>query len=116
MFTRVLWYLFFGTPDPSPLPPAVETLIFVTKRFHIPPSLSQLAVPRLGVSLALGGGFARGYAHLGVLRVFREHAIPVTSIAGSSIGSILCAAYASGEPFPAITTNAPQLLFRHLAP
>jgi len=87
----------------------------VTKRFHIPPSVSQPAVPRLGVSLALGGGFARGYAHLGVLRVFREQAIPVTSIAGSSIGSILGAAYASGEPLPRIISKCREIRFRDFA-
>jgi NTE family protein len=87
----------------------------VTKRFDIPPSLSQPAVPRLGVSLALGGGFARGYAHLGVLRAFREHAIPVTSIAGSSIGSILGAAYASGEPLPRIINKCREIRFRDFA-
>ena len=87
----------------------------MTKRFHIPPSVSQPAVPRLGVSLALGGGFARGYAHLGVLRVFREQAIPVTSIAGSSIGSILGAAYASGEPLPRIISKCREIRFRDFA-
>jgi NTE family protein len=87
----------------------------VTKRFHVPPAPSQPAVPRLGVSLALGGGFARGYAHLGVLRVFREQAIPVTSIAGSSIGSILGAAYASGEPLPRIINKCREIRFRDFA-
>jgi NTE family protein len=87
----------------------------VTKRFHVPPAPSQPAVPRLGVSLALGGGFARGYAHLGVLRVFREQAIPVTSIAGSSIGSILGAAYASGEPLPRIISKCREIRFRDFA-
>jgi NTE family protein len=87
----------------------------VTKRFHVPPSLSQPDVPRLGVSLALGGGFARGYAHLGVLRTFRENAIPVTSIAGSSIGSILGAAYASGVPLPRIINKCREIRFRDFA-
>jgi NTE family protein len=48
-----------------------------------------------GIALALGGGFARGFAHLGVLSVLEEHDIPVASIAGTSIGSVLGAAYAS---------------------
>jgi NTE family protein len=87
----------------------------VTKRFYVPPSLSQPGVPRLGVSLALGGGFARGYAHLGVLRTFRENAIPVTSIAGSSIGSILGAAYASGVPLPRIINKCREIRFRDFA-
>jgi len=49
-----------------------------------------------GVALALSGGFARGFAHLGVLAVLEEHDIPVASIAGTSIGSVLGAAYAGG--------------------
>ena len=72
-------------------------------------------MPRLGVSLALGGGFARGYAHLGVLRTFRENAIPVTSIAGSSNGSILGAAYASGVPLPRIINKCREIRFRDFA-
>jgi len=67
------------------------------------------------VSLALGGGFARGYAHLGVLRTFQEHEIPVTSIAGSSIGSILGAAYASGVPLPRIIQKCREIRFRDFA-
>jgi NTE family protein len=46
--------------------------------------------------LALGGGFARGIAHLGVLRVFEENEIPVDFIAGTSVGALIAAAYASG--------------------
>src|ERR1700739_195340 len=115
LLTRVLWYLLFGTHDPSPQPHSIETLILVTKRFYVPSSLSQPDVPRLGVSLALGGGFARGYAHLGVLRTFRAHAIPLPSIAGSSIGSILGAAYASGVPLPRIITKCREIRFRDFA-
>ena len=87
----------------------------MTKRFYVRPSLSQPDVPRLGISLALGGGFARGYAHLGVLRTFRENAIPVTSVAGSSIGSILGAAYASGVPLPRIISKCREIRFRDFA-
>src|SRR5271169_2637189 len=51
-------------------------------------------VPRIG--LALGGGFARGIAHAGVLEVFEKSHIPIHCIAGVSAGSIVAAAYASG--------------------
>jgi NTE family protein len=51
---------------------------------------------RTGVALALGGGFARGFAHLGVLEVLEQEHIPVTAIAGTSIGGLLGAAYADG--------------------
>lgn len=49
-------------------------------------------IPRIG--LALGGGGARGLAHLSVLRVLEENHIPVSAIAGTSIGSIIGASYA----------------------
>src|SRR6201998_1406744 len=115
LLTRVLWYPNFRTRDPSLQPRTLATITLVTKRFYVPSSLSQPAVPRRGVSLALGGGFARGYAHLGVLRTFRENAIPVTSIAGSSIGSILGAAYASGVPLPRIINKCREIRFRDFA-
>ncbi len=50
--------------------------------------------PRIG--LALGGGFARGIAHAGVLEVLESHNIPIHCITGVSAGSIVAAAYASG--------------------
>lgn len=48
------------------------------------------------VGLALSGGAARGFAHLGVLKVFREHEIPIDFIAGTSAGSFAGGAFASG--------------------
>ncbi|MGH9721771.1 MAG: patatin-like phospholipase family protein [Bryobacteraceae bacterium] len=54
----------------------------------------EAVAPRIG--LALGGGFARGLAHVGVLRVFQKHGIPLHAIAGVSSGAIVAAAYASG--------------------
>jgi NTE family protein len=51
-------------------------------------------VPAIGV--ALGGGFARGMAHIGVLKVLEEEAIPVRIIAGTSVGALIGAAYCSG--------------------
>jgi NTE family protein len=50
------------------------------------------------VGLALGGGFARGIAHIGVLRVLEEHEIPIDFIAGTSVGALIAATYASGTP------------------
>jgi NTE family protein len=51
--------------------------------------------PKIG--LALGGGFARGIAHIGVLRVFEENKIPIDYIAGTSVGALIAAAYAGGS-------------------
>ena len=50
--------------------------------------------PRIG--LALGAGASRGFAHIGVLQVLEEIGIRPDYIAGSSIGSIIGALYASG--------------------
>jgi NTE family protein len=51
-----------------------------------------------GVVLALGGGFSRGFAHLGVIEVLEQEHIPITGIVGTSIGSLLGAAFADGIP------------------
>ena len=48
------------------------------------------------VGLALSGGAARGFAHLGVLKVLVEHKIPIDFIAGTSAGSFSGGAFASG--------------------
>ena len=50
-----------------------------------------LGVPRVG--LALGGGFARGIAHVGVLKVLCENRIPVDALSGISAGSIVAAGF-----------------------
>lgn len=51
---------------------------------------------KAGITLALGGGFSRGFAHLGVLEVLRQELVPVVAIVGTSIGALLGAAYADG--------------------
>ncbi|MCK4528592.1 patatin-like phospholipase family protein [candidate division WOR-3 bacterium] len=48
------------------------------------------------IGLALGSGAARGFAHIGVLKVFDEEKIPIDFIAGTSIGALIGAIYASG--------------------
>ena len=73
------------------------------------------SVRRPGIGLALGGGFARGFAHLGILRVLEENQIPVSHIAGSSVGSILGAAYASGAPLSRIIATCRTLRLRDIA-
>jgi NTE family protein len=50
--------------------------------------------PRVGIALA--GGFARGIAHIGVLRVLREAAIPVDVVSGTSVGALIATAYCAG--------------------
>src|SRR5215470_6359948 len=70
---------------------------------------------RPGIALALGGGFARGFAHLGVLQVLEQNHIPIPCIAGTSVGSILGAAYASGAPLARIIAACRTIRFRDIA-
>src|SRR5215472_8433289 len=51
--------------------------------------------PRVG--LALAGGFARGIAHIGVLRVLREAGIPIDCVAGTSVGALIASAFCAGS-------------------
>src|SRR5207245_6897775 len=57
--------------------------------------------PRVG--LALAGGFARGIAHLGVLRVLREAGIPVDCVAGTSVGALIAVGYCAGASLDVMT-------------
>lgn len=50
-------------------------------------------IKRPKIGLALGGGGARGLAHIGVLQIFEKEKIPIDFIAGTSIGSIVGAVY-----------------------
>lgn len=60
-------------------------------------SSTVVEVPRRPlIGVALGGGFARGLSHIGVLKVLEQENIPVDYIAGTSVGSVIGAAYASG--------------------
>lgn len=61
-----------------------------------PEEIKSKERPRVG--LALSGGFARGIAHIGVLRILREAGIPVDVIAGTSVGALIGAAYCAGTP------------------
>jgi predicted acylesterase/phospholipase RssA len=64
------------------------------------------------IGLALGGGFARGIAHAGVLRIFDQHHIPIHCITGISAGSIVAAAYASGATPEEIARAGCSMRFR----
>jgi NTE family protein len=58
-----------------------------------PPSTER---PRVG--LALAGGFARGIAHIGVLRALTSAGIPIDCVAGTSVGALIGACYCAGVP------------------
>ncbi|WP_445145379.1 patatin-like phospholipase family protein [Dyella sp. Tek66A03] len=67
------------TPPPAPLPPPVV---------------------KLRIGLALGGGAAKGFAHIGVIKMLEANGIHADVVAGTSAGSVVGALYASGmDPF-----------------
>jgi len=69
--------------------------------------------PRLG--LALGGGFARGVAHIGVLKVLAANHIPIHAVAGCSVGSIVGAAWAGGASPEEMTAHARTIRWKAFA-
>jgi NTE family protein len=60
--------------------------------------------PRIG--LALGGGAARGFAHIGVIQVLEENGIQADVVVGTSAGSLVAALYASGKNGSELATLA----------
>lgn len=63
--------------------------------------------PRIG--LALGGGAARGFAHIGVIQVLEEQGIKPDLVVGTSAGSVVAALYASGKSAAELTALADSM-------
>lgn len=61
------------------------------------------------VALALGGGGTKGIAHLGVLRALEQRGLQVAAIAGTSIGGLVAAVYATGRPLADIIRRVASL-------
>ena len=70
-------------------------------------------IPAIGI--ALGGGFARGIAHIGVLKVLEEEGIPIRMIAGTSVGALIGAAYCSGLTIEELEEVAHKVRFTTFA-
>jgi NTE family protein len=70
-------------------------------------------LPAIGI--ALGGGFARGIAHIGVLKVLEEEGIPVRMVAGTSVGALIGAAYCSGLTIEELEAVADKVRFTNFA-
>jgi NTE family protein len=75
---------------PTTAPAAMPPPLVVT-----PPAKPILRAPRIG--LALGGGAARGFAHIGVIQVLEEAGMRPQLVVGTSAGSLVAALYASGK-------------------
>lgn len=67
------------------------------------------------VGLALGGGAVRGLAHLGALAVLEREGIPIDCVAGTSVGSVVGAAYCAGLRAEKLKDIAAQAEWRTLA-
>lgn len=86
-----------GAPRPAPVdPPPPDTALpdFDTPA-HPAPRTGSGAQPSIG--LALGGGAARGFAHIGVLKVLEREGIRPSVIAGTSIGAVVGGIWAAGR-------------------
>jgi NTE family protein len=75
--------------------------------------VSSPRTPSIG--LALGGGFARGIAHIGVLKVLEEENIPVHVVTGTSVGALIGAAYCSGLSIAELEDLAHKVRFTSFA-
>src|SRR5688572_18879742 len=83
----------------------------------VPVTSAKPPAPRSGtpsIALALGGGGARGLAHIPVLEAFDELGLRPKVIAGTSIGAVFAAAYASGMTGKEIRAQAYEVLKKRL--
>lgn len=69
--------------------------------------ISHAERPRIG--LVLGGGGARGGAHIGVLKELERHRVPIDAIVGTSMGAIIGGMYASGKSVTEIEETVASL-------
>jgi len=80
--------------------PVLATLVlsacFGPRKPAVPPALAAPAPVKLKIGLALGGGAARGFAHVGVIKMLEASGIHPDVVAGTSAGSVVGALYASG--------------------
>ncbi|GHD00459.1 hypothetical protein GCM10007320_57890 [Pseudorhodoferax aquiterrae] len=79
---------------------------------HLRPALARdmarmaRLLTRTAVGLVLAGGGARGFAHLGVYRVLREHGVEIDWVGGTSIGAVMAAYVASDQGLETVMANA----------
>lgn len=76
-----------STPPAPPIAPAAPA----------PPPAAKTPPPKPRIGLALGGGAARGFAHIGVIQVLEEAGIVPDLVVGTSAGSLVAVLYASGK-------------------
>lgn len=77
-------------------------------------SLEKHSQTRMG--LAFGGGGARGYTHLGVLKAFEEYGLKFDYVSGTSVGSLIGAFYAAGWNYEKIYQVAKDIDLKNIKP
>lgn len=85
----LLSLLLAGCATQPPIPPAEQPA-------RVPPVVTPPPAKPLRIGLALGGGAARGFAHIGVIKVLEAQGIVPDYIAGTSAGAVVGALYAAG--------------------
>jgi NTE family protein len=88
-----------GASDAKPAVPATAT----------PAEPGALAPRKIRIGLALGGGAARGFAHIGVIKALESQGIDADVVAGTSAGSLVGALYAAGNDGFALQKLALQM-------
>ena len=78
------------------LPRSPIAIAAILLLMHGAGAAAQTTAPRPKVAVALGGGSARGLAHVGVLRWLEEHRIPIDFVTGTSMGGLVGGSYAAG--------------------
>jgi len=90
----------------------IAVILMVAGAMHLDAQVQAGSRPRVGV--ALSGGGALGLAHIGVLRYFEEHHIPIDDMAGTSMGGLVGGLYATGMDSQQITDLVHQIDFESL--
>jgi NTE family protein len=86
------------------LPPLMTALLLQAGLVQAADPVNAAATSRPRVGLVLAGGGAKGAAHVGVLKVLEELHVPIDCIAGTSMGALVGAGYASGISSKDMTT------------
>jgi NTE family protein len=88
---------------------------FTRELKRVTPAASRGPRKSPAIGLALGGGFARGLAHIGVLKVFEEEGIPINFVGGTSVGAVIGAAWCGGISARELAEVAGLIRFKDIA-
>lgn len=95
-----------GSPEPAWLPPTMSQVFWRSEENERDLQRTARRICQRQVGIALSSGSARGFAHIGVLKVLEEEGIPIDLIAGTSAGAVLGALYAAGRTVDEISQLA----------